>query len=125
MRLAVVGSVNITPHQRGLASTIIDGFFFAYTPEEVISGGAPGIDSLAKGRVVAWNRNQEWHIDFDEILPKNQRWELEGFKERNIKIAEACDYLLCIRTQQSTTYGSGWTADHAERLGKTVWRVMI
>lgn len=125
MRLAVVGSTNITDKQREIASVIIDGFLFAYTPELVISGGAFGIDSLARGRVTAWNRAQEWNINFMEFLPKNQRWEPEGFKERNLLIAQECDYLLCIRSQQSTTYGSGWTADQAERLGKTVWRITV
>lgn len=125
MRLAIVGSVNITPHQRGLASVIIDGFLYSYEPHAVISGGANGIDSLAEGRVFAWNRDNHLSILFEEFLPKNQRWEPEGFKDRNLLIAQGCDSLLCIRTKQSTTYGSGWTADQAERLGKTVWRVMI
>lgn len=125
MRLAVVGSTNITNKQRGIASVIIDGFFFSYSPDVVISGGAIGIDSLARGRVTAWNRDQEWNINFIEFLPENPRWDPEGFKDRNIKIAEDCTHLLCIRTTQSTTYGSGWTADQAERLGKTVWRIKI
>lgn len=125
MRLAVVGSTNITPKQRGIASVIIDGFYYSYRPELVISGGAVGIDSLAKGRVTAWNRDQIWNINFLEFLPENNRWEPNGYKERNIKIAEECTDLLCIRSQQSTTYGSGWTADQAERLGKTVWRITI
>lgn len=125
MYLAVVGSTNITDKQRGIASVIIDGFFFSYNPELVISGGAVGIDSLARGRVTAWNRDQQWNINFMEFLPENPRWEPNGYKERNTKIAEECTDLLCIRTQQSTTYGSGWTADLAERLGKAVWRVLI
>lgn len=125
MRLAVVGSTNITYKQRGLASVIIDGFFHAYLPELVISGGAEGIDSLVRGRVNTWNRDQKIYIDMREFLPEHQRWAPEGYKARNIKIAEECDHLLCIRTEQSTTYGSGWTADRAEDLGKTVWRVKI
>ncbi len=125
MRLAVVGSTNITNHQRGLASIIIDGFFQAWQPETVISGGAKGIDSLAEGRVIANNRDHFWNIDFVKHLPKNNRWQPEGFKERNLIIAGDCDALLCIRSEQSTTYGSGWTADRAEEMGKTVWRVKI
>lgn len=125
MLLAVVGSTNITDRQRGLASIIIDGFFYSYHPELVISGGAFGIDSLAEGRVTAWNRYQIWNINFMKFLPENQRWSPHGFKDRNLKIAEECTDLLCIRTSQSTTYGSGWTADRAEEMGKTVWRVKI
>lgn len=125
LRMAVVGSVNVEPYQRGIASVIIDGFFYSYQPTDVVSGGADGIDSLAGGRVFAWNRDRDWQIRFEEFLPKHKRWEPEGFKERNIKIAESCDALLCIRTTQSKTYGSGWTADYAERLGKTVWRILV
>lgn len=88
-------------------------------PRGIISGGALGIDSLAAEMA------KEYDIPFSVHLPKNNRWEPEGYKERNTSIAEDCTHLLCIRTQQSTTYGSGWTADLAERLGKTVWRVKI
>lgn len=119
MLLAVVGSVNITDHQRGLASIIIDGFLNCYEPDLVISGGAKGIDSLAKVRADIGGIHTRIH------LPKNNRWKPDGFQDRNLLIAEDCTHLLCIRTSQSTTYGSGWTADRAEEMGKTVWRVTI
>lgn len=118
MQLAVVGSVNVTYEQLELASRIIRGFLLE-VPKKIITGGAIGIDSLAE------NMANEYYIPVLVHLPKHKRWEPEGYKERNTKIAEDCTHLLCIRTQQSTTYGSGWTADLAERLGKTVWRILI
>jgi hypothetical protein len=33
-------------------------------------------------------------------------------------MAEACTHLLAIRSMWSSTYGSGWTADQARRLGR-------
>ncbi len=119
MRLAVVGSTNINLDQKSIATTIIKGFILEYTPERIISGGAVGIDVLAA------NAADYLGTPTSIYFPKNARWEPEGYKERNTTIAQDCTHLLCIRTQQSTTYGSGWTADLAERLGKTVWRVLI
>jgi predicted Rossmann fold nucleotide-binding protein DprA/Smf involved in DNA uptake len=119
VRLAVVGSVKINDEQLRFAKSVIQGVLFFYLPELVISGGANGIDSLAINEAFLLNLQTKVH------LPKNNRWEPEGYKERNTRIAEECTHLLCIRTQQSTTYGSGWAADLAERLGKTVWRVTI
>lgn len=119
MRLAVVGSVNINEDQLKFAKAVIQGVLIFYMPELVISGGAVGIDSLAENEAVLLNLKTEIHY------PEFPRWEPNGYKARNIKIAEDCTHLLCIRTQQSTTYGSGWTADHAEGLGKTVWRILI
>lgn len=63
MYLAVVGSTNITDKQRGIASVIIDGFFFAYLPELVISGGALGIDSLeGKGNRMEQSPRMEYQF---------------------------------------------------------------
>lgn len=119
MRLAVVGSTNIHSWQRSLAFDIVEGFVVVKQPRVIISGGAEGIDNVADQ--IAWLRE----IEFIPHLPKNKRWEPEGYKERNLLIAQDCTHLLCIRSSQSTTYGSGWTADRAEEMGKIVWRVQI
>lgn len=119
MRLACVGSSNITNAQVGLAEMIIRGVLVSTYVDTLVSGGAKGIDSVAEG--VAFMLDIPTKI----YLPSEPRWEPNGYKERNLLIAEDCTHLLCIRTQQSTTYGSGWTADRAEEMGKTVWRVTI
>lgn len=118
MRLAVVGSTNVTHPQLFLASKIIAGFLIE-KPSLVISGGAVGIDSLSEAMA------QKYDIPMSIYYPENNRWDPEGYKERNLKIVEDCTHLLCIRSSQSTTYGSGWTADRAEEMGKTVWRVTV
>lgn len=118
MLLAVVGSTNVTDDQLDLAAKIMRGFYME-RPRMVISGGAVGIDTLAV--TVA----EFYDIPTKLFLPENNRWEPNGFKVRNLKIATDCSHLLCIRSSQSTTYGSGWTADRAEEMGKTVWRVTI
>lgn len=124
MILAVVGSYKISLAERIDASELIfwatEHYLNIYGPDlNVISGGADGVDTSA--REVAWSLG----VPFHEYLPENNRWEPNGFKARNIIIAETCDSLLCIRSQKSKTYGSGWTADRAERLGKRVFRYLV
>jgi len=119
--LAIVGSRNFDRHMAIVeARDIIEGVLKRQRPDEIVSGGARGIDYLAK--VIAG----EYGIPFRECLPRNQRWEPDGFKARNIEIASACTRLLCIRSRSATSYGSGWTADYAEqKLGVLVWRVLL
>lgn len=120
MILAIVGSVALDEgRQKGLASLLISRALTGLKPDLVISGGAKGIDSLAKKLA------DDLDIPIKEFLPTNRRWKPDGFQDRNIKIAEACTHLLSIRTSQSKTYGSGWTADYAESLGKSVARKLI
>lgn len=118
--LAIVGSLKVRPEQLAEARRVIEGVLDRKTPDLIVSGGADGIDRLAK--VIG----EEWGIEVDERKPRVRRWAGPGgFAERNLEIARRCTRLLCIRSHQSRTYGSGWTADRAEELGKLVWRVTV
>lgn len=86
-------------------------------PDQIISGMALGIDSIAE-----YVAKTVLDLNFKGYPPKNPVWEPDGFKARNIEIAETCTRLLCIRHYNSNTYGSGWTADYAERNKKHVER---
>lgn len=57
-------------------------------------------------------------IPVTEFLPKHNRWAPDGFKERNLLIAERCDVIVRIAAKDSKTYGSGWTRDQAVKMGK-------
>jgi hypothetical protein len=118
MKLAIVGSTKFEDDPAGieLATELINHYLDRLFVDLVISGGARGIDQL--GVRLARERN----IDVIEFLPMNNRWEPKGYKDRNLVIAEACDELLRLAHYKSKTYGSGWTADHAESLGKPVHR---
>ena len=49
-----------------------------------------------------------------------------GYKARNVDIVRNSDVLVRIaKKDKQSTYGSGWTADHAEELGKDVHRIWI
>lgn len=120
MRLAIVGSTKFAEDETATrwASNYITWVLAKYKPELVISGGAIGIDQLAAD-VAAFEG-----IEVKEFLPlafhAPARW--PEYKARNILIAKACTHLLAIHHPLSTTYGSGWTADYAEKIGKKVAR---
>jgi hypothetical protein len=119
MRLAIVGSVSFrTEELFNMAEDQIQFYISEYLLdiEKIVSGGAIGVDSMAEKWANYYNIPVKIH------LPKNRRWAPEGFKERNLKIAEDCTHLLCIRDKESKTYGSGWTSDRAKDMGKVVWR---
>jgi hypothetical protein len=85
----------------------------------IVTGDAPGIDQLV------WDICQNLEMPCDPLAPQQRHWEPRGFKARNIRIAEECDEMLCIRDPESTTYGSGWTAEYTDAMGKPVTRVTI
>lgn len=116
MRLAIVGSRKFEKDAaaKDWAARYIQWVLTEYKPEVVISGGAIGIDQLA-ATMAAFEG-----IEVKEHLPKVKSW--VGYKARDILIAEDCTHLLAIIHPASTTYGAGWTADHAEKLGKKVAR---
>lgn len=117
--VAVVGTRKLSNAGLKEAKLLIEALppvFFETLPattNAVISGGAEGIDSLVRD---VWEDN----IYFEEFLPEGRTW--EHFKARNILIAKECDVLIRIYDKMSSTYGSGWTADYAESIGKDVYR---
>lgn len=123
MKLAIVGSVDLTEKQVHDVAWLIECVLIYCKPHTVISGGADGVDSIAINRAEAWGGTET-----QVFLPEVERWYgdgKKGYKLRNIEIAEACDELVAIRSLQSETYGSGWTADYAEKIGRKVRRFYV
>jgi len=114
VKLAIVGT-RIVPNER-MACRLIYAAISGFVPQTVISGGAPGIDTFVETVC------RRADVDIDIYRPEFPRWEPDGYKLRNIRIAEDCDVLVCIRSREAKTFGSGWTANEAERIGKTVYR---
>jgi hypothetical protein len=77
----------------------------------VISGDAEGIDTMAAEAARARG------IEVIEYLPAVPNWH-DGYKPRNLLIAQDCDALVRIALKGSKTYGSGWTRDRAAEMGK-------
>ena len=119
MILAVVGTRLVTPKLEEYARLIILNEITSGRWESGITGDAPGIDTLF--RDLCW-AEQRW---CDVLVPEHRRWEPGGYKDRNMKVVDRCDALIAIRHPGSATYGSGWTARHAESCGKLLARVEI
>lgn len=121
--LAVVGVRHFPdPRARRAAEALIDAVLYAHRPRieadggRVVSGGAEGVDSLARLRAAG---EFGWTIEngkFVEHLPEYHRWEPRGYKARNLRIARDCTHLVRLAPPAPGTYGSGWTADRAEEL---------
>jgi len=134
--LAIVGSRDVPDYQ---SASVIKQAILEHRPSMVISGGAKGVDTA--GVVIA----QTMGITTVEFKPQTFTWDAQpvgepiesmedkgmvitvpgGFKQRNEKVAEACDCLIRIASPTTKTYGSGWTADRAEQLGKRVFRYTV
>jgi hypothetical protein len=126
--LAIVGSRDVNAMG---ANKLIAEVLEQHKPIMVISGGSKPAASAALRGLCSIDFTAAGHaralgIQVVEFLPTS--WKFHGpggFAERNMKIAEACVCLVRIASTTTTTYGSGWTADRAEELGKDVWRFVI
>lgn len=84
----------------------------------LISGHCPfgGVDIWAEDYAY------EHKIKSEIYRPMNKRWEPNGYKERNIKIAESCDeiYVFSPADENGKPLWNGgmWTAIYAKSLGK-------
>ena len=119
IRVAIIGSKIVANPET--ARKVIKEILDVEKPSLVISGGCQGIDTIAIEEA------KKKGIKYKEFFPEIKRWNgggKIGFKERNLQIAEECDILYRIYNKNTTTYGSGWTADMAEKLGKKVVRIV-
>jgi hypothetical protein len=122
MKLAIVGSVDLNPEQYENAEFLIRTSLYWLAPAIVVTGGAAGVDTIAMDQAKATDTYLD--VRWPDV-PKWEQWGQRGYKARNIEIAERCDELIAIRSLQSKTYGSGWTADYAESIGKKVRRYYV
>lgn len=121
IRLAIVGTrVLAHPQDRARAARSIEYSILVLRPDVIISGGAAGIDRIAELTAPDFGFTEE-NGKLIVHRPTVKRFHGPGgFRERDGVIAADCTHLLRIACRTATTYGSGWTADQAKRLGKTV-----
>ena|SRR6478609_8074860 len=114
--LAIVGSQakawNLGDEAR--IKAVIWAMIQIFNPDEVISGESPG------GGVDIWAKEvcEEKDIPYRGYPAETRDW--AGFRARNIAIATACKSLVAIRSSESKTFGSGWTAEYAKKKHRLV-----
>ena len=102
MKLAIIGSRKCP--EIDIASHIED------LPDVIISGGAIGVDTLA--RQFAEQNN----IPIIELLPEYSKYGRKAPLMRNIQIVENCDFVIAFWDGKSP--GTKFTIDYAKKLGK-------
>ena len=107
MKLAVIGNKEFTDRQ----------FFYEILTKiknitKIISGGAPGTDTLAKQYSEANN------IEFIEFSPNYDLHGIEAKQVRDKKIVENCDSILAF--WDGICEGTGYTIEYARKLHKPV-----
>ena len=133
MRIGIVGSegAKFTEQTEAEARQLI--YAHVKISTRVISGGCHlgGID------IWAVEEAKEQGIPFTEYLPKTRNW--EGYKARNIQIAENSDFIICItlkelppgykakgfehycyhcKTSDHVKSGGCWTVKYGKSIGK-------
>lgn len=117
MKLAIVGSRSLEGNAE--AERLIGELLDTCNATLLVSGGAIGIDRMAER--IAKARGIPTLI----LKPATNRWAPNGFMERNKRIAEECDYLVCIMGVPVTSHGSAWTADYARSIKRPVEEYLI
>ena len=130
MKIAIVGSSHLSEGEertaRQLSATILKSYVKNHGIENVIliSGGAKGVDTQAED--VAKGLGIKCKIF------KPTEWNWDGYKVRNMAMAQECDILYCLPTKlkiepcyhcNATDHersGACWTMKHAKSLKKEV-----
>lgn len=143
MKLGIVGSeqAKFTKETERQAREYIRELFSTRNPELVVSGGCHlgGVDRYAI------EESKEYGIPYIEHLPARRTWS-GGYRERNIKIAEDSDMVVCITvkelpsdyvrkgwedycyhcgTKEHIKSGGCWTTKYARKLGKEGYTLAV
>lgn len=125
-RLAIVGSRDVpdTPAIRTLIRAIIN----KHKPIVIISGDAIGIDAyaLSEGLTLGIPTKSLHIADFKKPMVQGlNAFVNSGARARNLAIVDDAECVVRIASLTTKTYGSGWTADTAEAVGRRVWRTTV
>lgn len=120
MKLAIIGSTEdkFTDLEKTLVKRIVKAVCLTFMPDEVVSGGATGVDTWAAEESASLKG-----VSTTIFRPEKKGW--YWYKKRNQKIADECTALVRIVSKRSKTYGSGWTRDRAKEQGKPTWEITI
>ena len=124
MRVAIVGSEEkywTAETRRQAIKKMLDIILVDHWLPTLISGGCP------KGGVDIWVEilATVYSYDINVYHPENNRWEPNGYKKRNMEIAETCDVLYCVDPADRDWSGGMWTMNYAQKLGKEVHHIRV
>lgn len=123
MRLAIVGTrILACPGDKQRVTVRILQVLDRSHPDVVITGGASGVDTLAEYAAIMKGYTEENGRLIVHRPARRSFHGIGGYRHRDGLIAADCTHLLRLACRKATTYGSGWTADEAERLRKEVTR---
>ena len=105
MKVAIIGSRNLTVNNIG--------DYLSPNVDEIISGGAKGIDACAREYALANN------IKLTELLPEYGKYGKAAPIVRNREIVNAADCVLAFWNGKSR--GTKYTIDYAQNTGKPVF----
>ena len=121
--LAIVGTRTLAcPQDPTVAGRLAADAIGALRPDVVITGAARGTDRLAAA-AARWLGYRQADGTLRIYEPASYAW--PDLRERDGRLAEDCTCLVRLHCRQATTYGSGWTADEAGRLGKPVRQILV
>lgn len=134
--LGIIGSRDVVDWP---ARAIVRQAIREHQPGCVISGGAHGVDTIAKEEALAvgvplfvirptalvWNFPVEGSEVVEDLPSHTVIHHPGGFKQRNEAIAGMCHCLIRVGSETTRTFGSLWTADYAEELGRRVFRYLV
>ncbi len=125
MKLAIVGAEDKkwNGKEKQAKDMLFKYLFELNNIELIISGGCPN------GGVDIWSEEyaNKHSIPILVFKPVVFNW-VDGYKKRNIQIAEHCDTLLVFSPTVNNKLvwnGGEWTADYAEKSGKKVLRLRM
>jgi len=93
MKIAIVGSSRLTIEERDEVIHQVGLIVDKHPNSEFITGDAEGVD-----KVVRVMLSPEFNLTVEKA--NNKRWDNDGFKERNIKIAQEADIVYSIATKK-------------------------
>jgi len=129
MKVAIVGSSRLTDTEeadaRKYCGLILNSLIKEWGEDDItfVSGGASGVDTIAETTAKGLGLKTIIH------KPLEYKWE-NGYKPRNMKIAQECDVLYCLPTKVKLTpcyhceekdhevTGGCWTMKYAQKLKK-------
>ena len=110
MKIAIIGSRNYTDYKK--LESVLDEFFSNIENFSIISGGAHGVDTLAK----IWS--QKNNIKYKEIKPDYLRYKRAAPLIRNKDIVFEADNIIAFWDGKSR--GTKFTIDYAKKINKKV-----